>query len=194
VFDTHNAKINTAGAYIYVNGLYLFAIGIKPHNECIPVVRVGGHQEGCETAWECAQREALEETNLNIRPQFPESTYVYDWDHVDNEPERIQWQPVICHEPAPFLVITHRRDKLTTLSIMYCAEAHGIPSPSSEVKGLVLLTEAEVHRQCQETVTLKEFLDTGGKAILNGNFDRNRVLEPFAQLRLLSRILTAQPF
>jgi 8-oxo-dGTP pyrophosphatase MutT (NUDIX family) len=193
VFDTHNAKVNTSGAYVCVNELYLFAIGIKPHNGNIPVVRIGGHQEGNETGWQCALREVFEETNLQIKPRFPQSTYLYDGDHLEAEPSRIQWQSEIDHEPAPFLVVRYHRDALRTLSLMYFADAEAIPVPSSEVKGLVLLTETDIHRLCHESVTLKEFLETGGKVILNGDFDTSRVLEPFAQLRLLSRILRSQP-
>lgn len=193
MFDTHNGKINTAGAYVCIDGLYLFALGIKPHNGHIPVVRIGGHQEGNETGWQCALREVLEETNLQIKPRFPRSTYWYDGDHLNAEPSRIEWPHAIDHEPAPFLVVAYHRDALTTLSLMYFADAKAIPVPSSEVKGLVLLTETEIHRLCQESITLQEFVETGGKAILNGDFDTSRILEPFAQLRLLSRILRSQP-
>ena len=52
-----------------------------------------------------------------------------------------------------------------------------------------LLEESEIYRLCQEPVTLEKFLNNGGKAILKDEFDTSRVLEPFAQLRLLSRIL-----
>lgn len=75
---------------------------------------------------------------------------------------------------------------------MYFANAEGIPIPSSEVQGLLLLSETEVHRLCQDQTTLKVFLNNGGKAILKDEFDTSRVLEPFAQLRLLSRILSVQ--
>ncbi len=193
MFDTHNGKINTAGAYVCINGRYLFAIGIKLHNGHIPVVRIGGHQEGNETGWQCAFREVFEETSLQIEPRFPHSTYLYDWDHLEAEPSRIHWQPESKHEPAPFLVVTYHRDARTTLSLMYFADAEGIPVPSSEVKGLLLLTETEIHRLCQEPLTLQEFLRNDGKAMLNGNFDKSLVLEPFAQLRLLSSILRSQP-
>jgi ADP-ribose pyrophosphatase YjhB (NUDIX family) len=193
VFDIQNARINTAGAYVSVNGLYLFTIGIKPHNGNIPVVRIGGHQEGNETGWQRAMREVFEETNLQIKPLFPQSTYLYDWDNLEVEPSRIQWQHETEQEPAPFIAVTHHRDGITTLSLMYFANAEGTPIPSSEVKGLLLLTETEVHRLCQKPVTLKKYLDWGGKAILKDEFDMSLALEPFAQLRLLSRILSMYP-
>jgi hypothetical protein len=193
VFDIKSARINTAGAYVRVNGLYLFTIGIEPHNGNIPVVRIGGHQEGNETGWQCAVREVFEETSLQIKPLFPESTYLYVWDNLEAEPLKIRWQDEINQEPAPFLTVTYHRDGITTLSLMYFANAEGIPIPSHEVKGLLLLTETEIHRLCQEPVTLKKYLDCGGKAILKDEFDMSLVLEPFVQLRLLSRILSTYP-
>ena len=78
MFDIQSAKINTAGVYVCINGLYLFTIGIKPHNGQIPVVRIGGHREGNESGWQCAGREVFEETELQIKPHFPQSTYLYD--------------------------------------------------------------------------------------------------------------------
>ena len=193
MFDIQNARINTAGAYVRASGLYVFTIGIKPHNGNIPVVRIGGHQEGNETGWQCAVREVFEETTLQTRPLFPQSTYIYDWDNLEAEPSSIRWQHETEQEPAPFLAVTYHRDGITTLSLMYFANAEGTPIPSSEVKGLLLLTETEVHRLCQEPVTLKKYLDWGGKAILKDEFDMSLVLEPFAQLRLLSRILNMYP-
>ena len=80
-----------------------------------------------------------------------------------------------------------------TLLLMYLTHAEGVPTPSSEVKGLLLLTETEIHRLCQEPIALKQYIDCGGKVILKDSFDMSLVLEPFAQLRLLSRILSALP-
>ena len=188
MFDIQSARINTAGAYVRVNELYLFTIGIKPHNGQIPVIRLGGHREENETGWECAEREVLEEASLQIEPIPPQNTYLIDWDNIDAEPSIVQWQQT-KQEPVPFLVVTYRHDEKVSLSLMYLAHAKGIPTPSSEVKGLLLLEESEILRLCQEPVTLENFLNNGGKAILKDEFDTSRVLEPFAQLRLLSRIL-----
>lgn len=189
MFNIQSARINTAGAYVRINGLYLFTIGIKPHNGKIPVVRLGGHREENESGWQCAEREVLEEANLHIKSLSSETTYLVDWDDIEAEPSKIQWQHETEQEPAPFLLVTYGRDERMTLSLMYLAHAEGVPTPSSEVKGLLLLGESEIHRLCQEPMTLKEFLNNGGKAILNDEFDVSRVLEPFAQLRLLSKIL-----
>lgn len=189
MIDIQNARINTAGAYVCVNGLYPFVIGIRPYNGHIPVVRLGGHREEHETGWQCAAREVYEETNLQIKPIFPQTTYLSDWDHIETEPQEIQWGEKIDQEPAPILVVSHRREDEVSLSLMYLADTEGLPTPSSEVKGLLLLEEEEVHSLCQEPLTLEQYLSQGGKAILNDGFDTRLVLEPFIQLRLLSRIL-----
>ena len=192
MLDLQNARINTAGAYVYLNGLYVFTIGIQPHNGHIPVVRLGGHREEYETGWQCAVREVFEEANLQIKALLPPATYLCDWDHLEADLQNIQWQHETDPDPTPFLVVTYRREAKITLSVMYLAQVEEIPTPSSEVKGLLLLEEAEIHRVCQAPMTLKQYLDSGGKAILKDKFDINLVLEPFAQLRLLSRILNVQ--
>jgi len=189
VLDLQNARVDTAGAYISIDGYYLFAIGIKPHNGHIPIVRLGGHREGNETGWRCAVREVYEETNLQIQPLLPLTTYVSNWDHMEAELQEIEWGTKIEQEPTPILIVTYHSQDTVHLSLMYLAQADGFPTPSSEVKGLLLLEEDEIHRLCQEPMTLEQHLRRGGKAILNAEFDQTLVLEPFAQLRLLSRIL-----
>jgi hypothetical protein len=191
--EIRNARINTAGAYVCIHGFYLLAIGIHPHNGNIPIVRLGGHREEHETGWQCAVREVYEEANLHIRQLAPQRTYLSGGEHLSTELQEMEWQNKIEHDPAPCLVVSHRREGSIILSLMYHAQAEGIPIPSSEVKGLLLLTKEEIHRLCQEPQTLEQFLQRGGMAIMNAEFDKSLVLEPFLQLRLLSRILQIDP-
>ena len=190
--DIQNAKVNTAGAYVCINGLYPFAIGTQLHNGCIPIVRLGGHREEHETGWQCAVREVYEEANLEIKPLSIQTTFLADWDHLDTDLREIQWQPQMEEEPAPILVVTYRREDRIHLSLMYMAQADGIPIPSSEVKGLLLLDQENIVSLCQGSLTLGQYLHRGGQAILNYPFDTTVLLAPFAQLRLLARILCIQ--
>lgn len=192
MIDIQNTRINTAGAYVSLNGLYVFAVGIQTNNNRIPIIRLGGHREESETGWQCAEREVFEEASLQIKPLPPQTTYLCNWDNLDRELQRIEWRHKTEQEPAPCLVITYRHEETTTLSLMYLSHTDGIPAPSSEVKGLLLLQETEIHRLCKKPMTLQQYLDCGGKAILKDEFDTRLLLEPFAQLRLLSRILLAQ--
>jgi len=186
------ARVNTAGAYVCLAGLFPFAIGSKLHNGHIPVIRLGGHREENETGWQCAAREVYEEASLHIEPLCPQMTYLADWDSFEAEIQEIQWQHETEQEPVPLLVVTYRHENVTSLSLMYLAHAEGHPRPSSEVKGILLLEKEEIHRLCQKPMTLEQYLSRGGKAILNDKFDTKLILEPFAQLRLLSRILSTE--
>ena len=194
MIDIQNARVTTAGAYVCLNGFYLFAIGIRPHNGHIPVIRLGGHREENETGWQCAAREVYEEASLQIKPLITKTTYLSDGDHIETELQEIRWQPSTEKECDPLLIVAYRREGRTLLSLMYLAQADGLPTPSSEIKGLLLLEKENIHRLCQKPQTLENYLRGGGKAILSAEFDRKLPLEPFAQLRLLSRILSAQSY
>ena len=192
MIDIQDTRVNTAGAYVCIDGYYLFAMGIQPHDGHIPIIRLGGHREEHETGWQCTAREVYEEANLHIQPVQPQMTYICDWNHIDTELQDITWRTKVEQEPIPILVVTYCHDDKMHLSLMYLAHAEGFPRPCSEVKGLLLLTPEEIHRLCQERLTLEQYLHSGGKAILNAEFNPSLILEPFVQLRLLSRILSLQ--
>jgi hypothetical protein len=121
VLEIQNARVNTAGAYVCLNGLYPFAIGTQPYNGRIPVIRLGGHREEHETGWQCAVREVYEEANLRIKPLTPPITYLSDGDQIETELEKIRWQPETSQEDAPLLVVAYRREGRILLSLMYLA-------------------------------------------------------------------------
>lgn len=193
MIDIRKARINTAGAYICFDGLFPFALGTQLYNGRIPVFRLGGHREENETGWQCAVREVFEETSLQINPLTPSTTYLLpDGYHTDEELEKIRWQHETNTENIPMLVVAYRRQGKILLSLMYLAQTNGFPKPSSEIKGLLLLKREDIHRLCQRPITLEQYLRNGGKALLPYEFDRSLILEPFTQLRLLSRILKAE--
>lgn len=188
--EIQKAEIGAAGAFISIDGRFLFALGAKPHNRKIPVYRLGGHLEPDESGWDCAVREIYEETGLDITPASTPITYFLpNGDNPDSNLEVIKWQHHTSKTPTPYLVVAYQRDDTTTLSLMYRAKSNGDPQPAAEVKGLVFLTNDELHRLCQDSLTLGQFLGNGGKAILNHEFDQRMVLEPFLQVKLLSKIL-----
>jgi hypothetical protein len=100
-----------------------------------------------------------------------------------------RWQHEIEQEHTPLLVIVYHSGGEILLSLMYLAQTDGFLVPSSEVKGLVLLVREEIQWLFHEPITLEQYLGHGGKALLNNDFDKNLLLEPFIQPRLLSRIL-----
>jgi len=191
--DIHNAKINTAGAFVCIHGVYPFMLGHIPHNDHIPIVRLGGHREEGETGWGCAMREVHEETGMSIQLITPSVTYLADGDDPETGLREIQWDHETDPENIPLLVVAYRREGKTLLSLMYLAEADQFPVPSSEVKGLLLLKPEEIQSVCSNTLTLEQYLNQEGQAILNAPFDKSLVLEPFIQLSMFSKILHKRP-
>ena len=127
MIDIQNAGINTAGAYVCINGLYPFAIGTQVYHGRIPVIRLGGHREEYETGWQCAAREVYEEASLRIKPVIPPTTYLSEGDHIETELKEIQWQHETDRENIPLLVVAYRREDRALLSLMYLALTDEIP-------------------------------------------------------------------
>jgi hypothetical protein len=192
VIDFQLARINTAGAYVRAQGLYPFALGLQLNQGRIPVIRLGGHREEHETGWQCAVREVYEEASIRIQPLSPPTTYLADGDYIEADLKEIKWNHETDRENIPFLVVFYSREGRNSLSLMFLAQADELPTPSSEIKGLLLLEKENIHWLCKESRTLEQYLNRGGQAILNADFDRSLILQPFTQLRLLSRILAAR--
>jgi hypothetical protein len=73
---------------------------------------------------------------------------------------------------------------------MYLGTADSMPVPSTEVDGLIFASPDEIDLISRQSVTLEQYLATGGRASLRCEFDEMKVLEPFARFRDLSRILS----
>ena len=190
--DFTGSVLKTAGAYVKIGGLFPFAIGWQLHQGNIPVVRLGGHVTGQETGWECALREVKEEANLQISLINPEKTYFFPAETLGADLQEVQWEQINIPGPKPLLMVGYRTDLDLSLSLMYLAETDENPTPSAEVKGILLLDPDSIIRICVSSITLDQYLKQGGKAIFTEQFDCNRPLEPFLQLRILSRLLKAQ--
>ncbi len=188
--DLKGANIRTAGAYVSIEGLYPFQIGRELHNGNIPVIRLGGHVEAKETGWECAVREVAEEANIRIKPIIAKKTYLVAAENDRMDIQEIEWDGESDGGIKPLLVVAYDHiESDPTLSLMYLAQSAEMPTPSAEVKGLLLLCPESINRICQEPITLDQYLKEGGKAIFRDDFDQSRTLEPFIQLRIFSRLL-----
>ncbi|MEK4710754.1 MULTISPECIES: hypothetical protein [Bacillus] len=89
-------------------------------------------------------------------------------------------------EVNPILIKGNKKESFT---VMYIAFTDNEPKPSSESKGLLLLSPKDVELICSRQITLNEFIKQNGLAKIKENFNKDLVLEPFPQLLFLSRLL-----
>jgi hypothetical protein len=187
--NIHEATIATAGAYVLIDGCYAFAIGQSPNKDTLAVFRLGGHREAHETAWQCASREVYEEARIQIQPLSPPATYWLNSNDANLDLQPAVWPFKSVDEPLPFCIVSLEQASAPQLSVMFLAHTHEPPTPSSEIRGLLLLTRADLLKVAQQSVTLRQYLDEGGKAIFRADFDEYLPLKPLLQLRMLARIL-----
>ncbi len=188
------ADVGTAGAYVVVDGLFVFMVGIaNAGRDRLVVVRLGGHREGAETAWQCAAREVHEEAGLRIRAVAPPHTY---WTGPEADASRLEvepWPAQPGEEEAPLLVAWRMEAEKRRLSVNYLARSEGPATPGNEAAGLLLLRPSEVLRLVRGPVTLREYLGAGGLAVLREQLPADFVLEPFLQLRVLAALMERHP-
>lgn len=177
-------KVKTVGAYVLYNGLFPFQVGPTKKGDTLGVVRIGGHREKNEPIFETARREVFEETTMDITPYISPKTFFYK--NVNENPVDIK----IDSEIPPIFII-ERDDQ--SLSVMYLAYSETAPIPSSETKGLLLLSPKEIHHICNSKLTLRDYLIAGGKYLFKDNIPENMILQPFPQLNLLSKLLNEEP-
>lgn len=176
-----NSKdVRTSGAYVLYKGLFIFQVGPTKDGDKLGVVRLGGHREGNETALATAKREAFEEAKVNIIPFNSKNTfYLKEW---NDEPARVK-----VNEPISPILIKGSGE--ASYTVMYLSYALTKPIPSSETKGLMLLTPASIDLICNDAITLNAYHKLDGISILQADIDHNLVLEPFPQLIFLSKLL-----
>lgn len=116
--------ITTVGAYIIIDRRFLFVFGPNPQSGRLVILRVGGHRENGEAPWDCAAREALEETGLTISPLEPAETLIWQDGFAPFAREGAA--------PRPFLVLP--RAGGADCNVMFLATAAGTPAPCNETR------------------------------------------------------------
>jgi hypothetical protein len=76
---------------------------------------------------------------------------------------------------------------------IYLALSQDSPQPAAETKGILLLNRTEIITIVTNGITLGQYLESGGKAVFNGNLPMNYILEPFPHLRLLETLIRKHP-
>jgi 8-oxo-dGTP pyrophosphatase MutT (NUDIX family) len=183
-------KFVTAGIWIRVGDRFPFEVGPDKTGEKIGVVRVGGHIEEGETPWECAVREAKEEAVLDILYTKPPATYRVDLDKDPTQMEKIIWDvdEVGCEQP---IMVRTFGD---SASAIFLASSQGLPMPGPTTRGLLLLSLSDIALLQQEKMTLTEFVEKGGQAIISEpTFDFDMPLHVSDIVFALSRIVNVHP-
>lgn len=172
--------VRTSGAYVLYNGFFVFQVGPTKNGDKLGVVRLGGHRENDESPLDTAIREVLEESAIKINPiNSPVTFHLDGWNGKAN---KIQMNEKV----NPILVKGNKKESFT---VMYIAFTDTEPKPSSESKGLLLLSPKDVELICSRQITLNEFIKQNGLAKIKENFNKDLVLDPFPQLLFLSRLL-----
>lgn len=156
-------KFVTAGVLVRVGDRYPFEVGPDKTGKNIGVVRVGGHIERGETPWECAVREAKEEAVLDVSYIRPPATYQVDLDKDPTQMERVIWDVDTFGCEPPVMV----RKFGDSASAIFLASSQDLPNPGSATRGLLLLSLSDIALLQQEKMTLTEFVERGGQAIIS---------------------------
>lgn len=173
-------NVQTSGAYVLYKGLFVFQVGPTKDGDKLGVIRLGGHREGNEMALDTAKREVFEEAQVEITTYNPSTTfYLSEW---DEEPTKVN-----IHDPVVPILIKGNEESYYTL--MYLSHTLTLPAPSSESKGLLLLSPENVQLICQKQISLSDFQKLNGVYIQRQEIDSNLILQPFPQLLFLSRLL-----
>lgn len=133
--------------------------------------------------WKQRNVRFFEEAQVEIAPINPNITfYLSEW---NEEPTKVN-----INEPiVPILI---KGNEESSYTIMYLSNTLTLPTPSSESKGLLLLSPENVRLICQNKISLSDYHNLDGVSILKTELDMNLILQPFPQLLFLSRLLNEE--
>lgn len=175
----------TAGLILRSGDRFMFQVGLNATRDALGIVRLGGHVEPGETPAQCAVREAAEEACVRARIVSPPSTFAYQVDSAEFVLARDTWSAA---PPTPLLVAAMSTAP-PGASVTYLGEFTDRPTPGGETQGLVLLSRREVQWLTSASVSLAEFLESGGVLVPATDLPTNMALRPHGQLRALSILL-----
>lgn len=150
--------LKTVGAFIRYEDTLVFMIGPDSSGEKLGIVRLGGHVEQGESLLQALEREIKEEGSIKVKLlDSPCTLYKNIWEDSDyfDITDLINWNV------KPLVI---KKDKLSSTAV-FLSYTEEEPKPSSEAYGLVFLKDKDIINICSNRLTLRDFIDGGGKFI-----------------------------
>lgn len=172
----------TVGSFILYQDTLAFMIGPDNSGEKLGITRIGGHIEGNENLLQSLEREIKEEASIEVN-LFNSSSIFYKRSWDDNNYSEISNDIVWDIKP---LIIVGDEHRLTAVFLSYTEEE---PKPSSEACGIIFLKKTDIKDICSKKLSLKDFIDNGGKFVKQKEIDFDMEMYAGVHLTFLNRLI-----
>lgn len=176
----------TVGSFIIYKDTLAFMIGFNQSGEKLRIVRIGGHIEKNESLIDALEREIKEEGDIKVK-LIDSSTTFYKKSWEDEKYSEITNN--IAWDIKPLIIIGDSR-RSTALFLSYAEKE---PKPSSEAAGIIFLKENDIKDICSKRMTLREFINRGGKLIQQNELDYDMEICAGCHIEFLNRLIEDKP-
>ena len=174
-------SIKTAGVFLLYEKKFAFMVGPDKSGERLGIVRLGGHIEQNEKIIDCVKREIREEASTDIQlVSSPTTYYKRSW-----EEETYEVLDNSIFDIKPILI---NGDK-TRATVLFLAYAENQLIPAAEAYGIILLSEEDIVKICNEKITLSTFVSQGGELLQSQNMNFDYALNIGPHLRFLYHLI-----
>lgn len=172
----------TVGSFILYQDTLAFMIGPDNLGEKLGITRLGGHIEENENLLQSLEREIKEEASVEVKLfNSPCTFYKRNWD--DSNYSEISNDIVWDIKP---LIIVGDKSRSTAVFLSYTEDE---PKPSSEACGIIFLKETDIKDICSKKLSLKDFIDNGGKFLRQKEIDYDMEMYAGVHLAFLNRLI-----
>ncbi|ERI92221.1 hydrolase, NUDIX family [Clostridiales bacterium oral taxon 876 str. F0540] len=176
------STLKTVGAFIRYEDTLVFMVGPDSSGKKLGIVRLGGHVEQGESLQQALEREIKEEGSIKVKLiDSPCTLYKNSWDDSDyfDIADLINWNI------KPLVI---KKDKLSSTAV-FLSYTYEEPKPSSEAYGLVFLKYKDIINICSNKLTLRDFINDGGKFIKQKEIDYDMEICAGVHLSFLYKLL-----
>jgi hypothetical protein len=174
-------NFTTVGTYLKYKDTLAFMIGPDQTGEKLKVIRLGGHIEKGESMIEALNRELMEEALIIPEIEDVDKTfYKVKW-----HKKRLEYANFDSFRKKPLIVVGNKR-RATALFLANTVEK---PKPAMETHAIIFLNRAQIIEICTTRITLKQFLQKGGKIIIRKPLDYNLQIIAGVHLKFLFELI-----